>query len=86
MDTNLAIMYLAVIIFIYIFGRVFILPIKSILKLLLNSLIGAIGMYIVNLIGVLFEFHIGINIFTMLFVGVLGIPGTILMIIMTILI
>ena len=57
---------------------------KNIFKLVINSIIGAVGLYIVNLVGGLFNFHIGINIFTVLFVGVLGVPGTLFLVIIKI--
>ena len=85
LDINLIITYLAVIIFIYILARVFSLPIKKIWKLIINSIIGALGLYIINLVGGLFDFHIGINIFTILFVGILGVPGTLFLVIMKLL-
>ncbi len=63
MDTNL-ITYLACICFIFIFGRIFIVPLKKILKLVINSIIGGITIYIINLVGTTFGFHIGLNFFT----------------------
>lgn len=82
MDGNTIIIYLACICFLFIFGRLFILPIKTILKLILNSIIGGILIYIINLIGGAFNFHIGLNFVTTIFTGVLGIPGVVLLIIM----
>lgn len=63
MDTNI-ITYLACICFIFIFGRIFILPLKKILKLIFNSVLGGICIYVINLIGSTFGFHIGLNFFT----------------------
>lgn len=63
MDTNL-LTYLACICFIFIFGRIFILPLKKILKLIFNSILGGACIYIINLIGATFDFHIGLNFFT----------------------
>lgn len=82
MDTNTIITYLACIAFLIIFGKLFILPIKTILKLVFNSIIGGVLIYIINLIGGLFNFHIGLNIVTAIFVGILGIPGSIFLIIL----
>lgn len=63
MDTNL-LTYLACICFIFIFGRIFILPLKKILKLIFNSILGGISIFLINLIGGTFGFHIGLNFFT----------------------
>lgn len=82
MDTNTIISYIACICFLFIFGKVFILPIKTMLKLLVNSILGAIIIFIINWIGVIFNFHIGLNIITSIVVGILGIPGAILLVIL----
>lgn len=77
--------YLACICFIFLFGKLFIVPIKRILKLVFNSILGGICIYIINLIGSSYNFHIGLNIFTSIIIGLLGIPGTVLIIIIKIL-
>lgn len=84
MNTNTIIIYIACICFLFIFGRIFILPIKSILKLVLNSILGGLIIYIINVIGGLFAFHIGLNYITAILVGILGIPGAMLLVILKI--
>lgn len=63
MDSNI-ITYLACICFLIIFGRVFIVPIKKLLKLVLNSVLGGVLIFVINLIGANWGFHIGLNFFT----------------------
>ena len=82
MDGNSVITFLACIVFLFLFGRIFILPLKSIFKLILNSVLGGVLIYIINLIGGAWGFSIGLNFFTSIFVGILGIPGAILLIIL----
>ena len=84
MEANNIITFLVCIILIFIFRKLFILPIKHILKLIINSILGAILIYIINLIGSTWGFYIGINILTSIFVGILGIPGAILLILLRI--
>lgn len=72
MDTNI-ITYLACICFIFLFGRIFILPLKKILKIIFNSILGGVVIYIINLIGVGLNFHIGLNIFTSIIIRTIGI-------------
>lgn len=86
LDTNTIITYLACICFLFIFGRLFILPIKTIIKLVINSIFGAILIYGINWIGSLFSFHIGLNFITAILIGILGIPGTVLLLIIKLLI
>lgn len=71
MDTNL-LTYLACICFIFIFGRIFILPLKKILKLVFNSVLGGICIFVINLIGATFQFHIGLNFFTSIVIRFIG--------------
>lgn len=85
MDSNI-ITYLACICFLIVFGRVFIVPIKKVLKLVVNSILGGLLIYLINLIGNGFGFHIGLNFFTSIIVGILGIPGAICIIIIKLLI
>lgn len=84
LENNTIIIYLACICFLFLFGRIFILPLKSIVKLILNSILGGVIIYIINLVGGMFEFHIGLNYITMIFVAILGVPGAILLTILKI--
>ena len=74
MEVNSIIVYLACIIFLFIIGRFFIIPLKSIAKIIGNSILGGILIFIVNAIGSLFSFHIGLNIGTAIITGILGVP------------
>lgn len=85
MSTNF-ITYLACICFLFIFGKIFIVPIKKVLKLVFNSILGGLTILIINLVGASFGFHIGLNVFTSILVGLLGLPGAICLIIIKLLI
>lgn len=49
-DSNI-LTYLAGICFLFIFGRIFIVPIKKVLKLVINSVLGGISIFLINLVG-----------------------------------
>lgn len=85
MDTNV-ITFLACVCFIFLFGKVFIVPIQKILKIVLNSILGGLVIYLINLVGSNFGFHIGLNILTSILIGLLGIPGAVCLIIVKLLI
>lgn len=85
MDQNI-ITFLACICFLFLIGRIFALPIKKILKLVINSILGGILIYIINIIGANFGFHIGLNLFTSITIGILGIPGVVVLILIKLLI
>jgi inhibitor of the pro-sigma K processing machinery len=78
--------FLACICFIFIFGRIFIVPIRKILKIVLNSVLGGFAIFIINLVGVSFGFHIGLNLFTCILVGILGLPGAVFLIVVRLLV
>lgn len=73
MDIELIIYGIIGIIILYVLLKLLKWPIK----LLLNGICVVILLYIINLIGVNFGIHIGINIITALISGIFGIPGVI---------
>ena len=58
----------------FVIGRIFIIPLKKILKLVFNSIIGGILIWLINLIGGICSFHIGLNFFTSIWVRSSGRP------------
>lgn len=58
----------------FVIGRIFIIPLKKILKLVFNSIIGGILIWLINLIGGIWSFHIGLNFFTSIWVRSFGRP------------
>lgn len=80
MENYSLLIYISCIIFLIIIGKIFIMPLMKIMKLVINSAIGAGLIYIINLVGANFNFHIGLNWFTIICSGILGIPGVILII------
>ena len=85
MEQNI-ITFLACICLIFLVGRIFILPIKTILKLIINSILGGGLIFIINIIGSMYDFHIGLNYITSICVGILGIPGAIFLTVLKILV
>ncbi|MEG6584223.1 pro-sigmaK processing inhibitor BofA family protein [Dendrosporobacter sp. 1207_IL3150] len=79
-ELNVIFAYAFGIILIYLIGRVFLMPLKLIFRLIYNGIIGGIMLWVVNLIGGYVGFTIGINVITALVAGFLGIPGVILLI------
>lgn len=71
MDINI-ITYLACICFLFLIGKIFIVPIKKICKLIVNSILGGLIIFLINVVGSNFEFHIGLNFFTSILVRTVG--------------
>ena len=85
MDIN-ALIIISCICMLFVMARILIMPIKLFLKLVFNSILGGLTIWVINLIGANFGFCIGINIYTSVFVGVLGIPGAISLILIKLII
>lgn len=81
MDITTIATYAAGIIILFIVAKLFLMPIKLIIKLVWNALLGGALLLLVNLIGGVFGFAIAINWMSALIVGLLGIPGVILLVI-----
>lgn len=64
------------------FIRVFRTPLKLALKLLFNTLLGFLALWIVNLTATFTGFSLGLNIWNALTIGVLGVPGFILLLLL----
>ena len=54
--------------------------VRLVKKLLINTVLGAVLLAIINFIGIYFNFYIALNIYSALIIGILGVPGLILLI------
>lgn len=82
LDLGIFLTYAGAIILLFVFGRLFMFPIKVILKLAVNSLLGGAMILIVNALFAGWGLLIPLNMLNALIVGVLGLPGTILLILL----
>ena len=57
MDYNNMLVLSATICFAFLFGRIFVKPIKFIFKVVLNSILGCLLIALINYIGLNFSFH-----------------------------
>ena len=62
------------------------MPLKKIFKLVINSILGGITIFLINLVGGTFGFHIGLNFFTSMVIGLLGLPGSVCLVVVKLLI
>lgn len=81
LEVNVIFAYVFGLILLYLVGWLLIIPLKHILKLIINGIIGGIVLVILNFFGKFIGIAIGINPITALVVGVLGVPGIILLLI-----
>jgi len=77
-DYGMAALFVAGFVVLYILMWTFIKPVKLMLKVLLNSVIGTLLLVLFNTIGSVWAFSVPVNIYTALTCGILGVPGFIL--------
>ena len=75
-------LYAAVFIAALIILRIFTLPIRWIFRLLLNTGIGFLGLFLLSFAGSFLGITLGINLINAVVVGALGLPGLILLLLL----
>ncbi len=68
------------IVILFLCGWFFMAPIKMLIKLAINSVLGAVILVLVNYVGDMFGFNVEISALNCVIVGFLGIPGVILVV------
>ena len=71
--------YIFAIIILVVIGKLFLFPIKILTKLVINAILGGITLFLVNYIGGFWGLHIAFNIVNAIIVGILGVPGVVLL-------
>ncbi|NLY86754.1 MAG: pro-sigmaK processing inhibitor BofA [Tissierellia bacterium] len=66
----------------YLVGLILVWPIKKIIKLIVNGILGGITLFLFNYIGKYFGLSIAINPLNAIIVGFLGVPGVILLLVL----
>ena len=82
MTIKIILSYAFGLILLYLIGILLVVPIKMLIKLVWNGILGGILLFIVNLIGNFIGISLVINPITALIAGFLGIPGVILLLIL----
>ena len=67
--------YITAVILAFVLVVLFARPIRMLAKIIVNSAIGGLFIVIFNFVSQLFGFFIGVNALTAVTVGVLGVPG-----------
>ena len=81
-DFSVVLAYAFGLLLLYIIGWLLVMPVKFILRLLYNGIIGGIMLWVLNLLGGFFNIHVAINPVTALIAGFLGIPGVLLILVL----
>lgn len=71
--------FIGAVVAVFIILKILAWPIKKIMKMVINIVIGGLLLILVNYIGANFGFTIPLNWVTALVVGILGIPGLVIL-------
>lgn len=82
MEISIILAYAFGLVILYVIGYILLVPLKIILKLILNGIIGGIALVGLNFIGSFFNFGIPVNPVTAFIVGILGLPGILMLILL----
>lgn len=85
-DIGIVMAYSAGIMLIFMISWLFVKPLKFLGRLILNSLLGALFLIVFNYFGQSTGVYIGVNEFTALTIGLLGIPGFIAILVLKLLV
>jgi len=80
MDFLVIIAYIAGVLLLYALGKMLLIPLRTIFNLIVNAVIGGGVLLVIKFIGGFWDFTGGVNPITALVVGLLGVPGVILLI------
>lgn len=76
--------YLLGILIVFVAAKIFFVPLKKALRVVLNSVIGVVVLVIINLFSPFLHIYIGVNPVSALLLGLLGVPGLCLLMILQI--
>ena len=83
LQASVLLTYAGAVLLLFLLGKIFLWPLKLILKLVVSSVIGGVILLAVNLVaGAVGLVLIPLNLITALVVGILGIPGVILLLVL----
>ncbi|MFR7989654.1 MAG: pro-sigmaK processing inhibitor BofA family protein [Anaerovoracaceae bacterium] len=69
-------------ILIFLLGKALVVPFKVVLRLILNSIAGAVLIIVINFIGMNIGIWIPMNVVNSFAVGILGVPGVVLLLLL----
>ncbi len=69
---------------VFVAAKIFFVPLKKVLKIVANSLLGAVVLMVVNIFSPVLNIYIGVNPVSALVLGLLGVPGLCLLMLLQI--
>lgn len=73
--------YAAGVLLILLFGRILLIPLKVVLRMIYNGLVGGLVLWLLNLIGAPLGYTLPVTVWTALIAGFFGLPGVAVLIV-----
>ena len=85
MDLTAILFFIAGVVLIFIVGSLLVVPLKLLVRLALNGVVGGLFLLLFNFIGGIFNLNLPITALNAIIVGFLGVPGVILLLLIQLL-
>lgn len=85
MDLTTIVFYILGLAMIFLMGSLLVVPLRLVVRLFLNGLVGGFFLVLFNLIGGIFNLNLPITPLNAIVVGFLGVPGVIFLLLMQVL-
>lgn len=82
LELNVILVYSVGLILLYLSSLILVSPLKWIIKLTWKGILGGLILFFINLIGGFWGIYLAINPFSAIVVGILGLPGIILLLLL----
>ncbi len=82
LELNLILVYVAGLILLYTSSLILMTPLRWIIKLIWRRVLGGLILFFINLIGGFLGIYLAINPFSAMVVGILGLPGVVLLLLL----
>lgn len=81
-DLNYIIAFFFGVLVLYILAKLLYVPMRIVLRFLGNTVIGGLLLALFNMVGPIWGLQIGLNVITAVIIGLMGIPGIVLLLIL----
>lgn len=85
MDLTAILFFIAGVVLIFVVGSLLVVPLKLLVRLALNGVVGGLFLLLFNFIGGIFNLNLPITPLNAIIVGFLGVPGVILLLLIQLL-
>ena len=82
MEPTVVLAYVFGLLLLYVLARVLVIPVRMLLRVLANGILGGLLLMAANLVGTVGGFYLPVNPVTALVAGFLGIPGVVLLLVL----